>query len=138
MSSIQDIFRAGSVYEKLIDQLINLESSRKFKLEDQKTSQQTRKTAVTDVGSKISALKTLTTDYQDYNASQFNSLAPQSTNTDAFTVTNSGTLTASGAFNFEIQQLARVDVKVSSQLTAKFYCSSSRSRFLFIYIKCWG
>lgn len=117
MSSVSDVFRAGSVYEQLIDQLITLESSRKFAFEDQVAQQQTRKTAISDVGSNLSAFDNLLSEYLDFNPTQFNALAPFSSNTDAFTVSNQGNLEVTGSFNVEVNQLAKNDVKVSARFS---------------------
>lgn len=115
MSSASDIFRGGSVYEQLINQIITLESRKKFSFEDQIETQQTRKASISTVGTKLTAFNSLLKDYVDPFQSTFNTLSPQSSNTDAFSVSNSGTLSSQGTFNFEIQQLAKNDVKVSSR-----------------------
>lgn len=115
MSSASNIFRGSSVYEQLINQLITLESRKKFSFQDQIETQQTRKASISTVGTKLTSFNTLLKDYVDPFKSTFNALSPQSSNSDAFSVSNSGTLSSQGTFNFEIQQLAKNDVKVSSR-----------------------
>lgn len=118
MSSIQDIFKAGNPFIDLVNQLITLESRRKFDLEDQKEVQRGRLTAISTVNSDISKLNSLLTDFANPSASQFSQLAPISSNTDAFTVENRGFLSTSGTFNIEVQQLAKADVRVSAQFNS--------------------
>ena len=118
MSSASDIFRGSSVYEQLINQIITLESRKKFSFQDQIETQQTRKASISSVGTKLTSFNSLLKDYVDPFQTTFDKLAPTSSNTDAFSVSNSGTLSSQGTFNFEVQQLAKNDVKVSSRFDA--------------------
>lgn len=115
MSSSSSSPVTSGLYDKLIDQLIIAESKRKFAFEAQKTTQETRKSAISSVGSGITALNSLLNEYTDVTAGQFTSLKPESSDTSFFTVSNSGSLASTGSFQFEIQKLAKADSKVSRQ-----------------------
>lgn len=108
----------SSLYSQLIDQLILAESKRKFAYEDQKTTQETRKSAISSVGSSITALDTYAQTFLDLGADQFTALKPKSSDEAFFTVSNSGSLSASGSYQIEIQQLAKFDAKVSRQFNS--------------------
>jgi flagellar hook-associated protein 2 len=116
--SVSNAIAGSSLYDKLIDQLIIAESKRKFLYQDQKTTQQTRKTAVSAVGTAITALNSQLGRFLETNANQFRKLTPESSDQSFFTVSNTGPLNTQGTFAFEIQQLAKADTKVSSRLNS--------------------
>jgi|GEM_PF-793910 flagellar hook-associated protein 2 len=116
-SNVNPLFGLGNNYELLIKNLISLESTKKNSYLDEKDSQQTRKSAIDSVGSKLTSLNKLLGDYQDLNSNQFSVLGATSSNEDAFAVSTSDILQQTGSYNIEIQQLAKFDNKVSAQFS---------------------
>lgn len=116
-SGVGSLFGLNSVYQQLIDNLITLESTKKFQYEDQKQAQQTRKSAISTVGSNLTSLNNLTKEFTDLNANKLSALGAASSNENAFTLLTDDLLSSSGNFNFEIQQLAKSDVRVSAQFS---------------------
>lgn len=112
------LFGLNPLYEQLIENLITLESSRKFAFQQQVQSQEARKSAISSVGSKLTSFNRVLVDFASPANNLFNLYAAKSSNESAFTVSNTSQLTASGSFNIEIQQLAKADVRVSARFTA--------------------
>lgn len=109
------LFGVNQLYQQLIDNLITLESNKKFSYEDQITQQQSRKSAITTVGSKLTSFNSTLADFAAPTGRLFNLFSAASSNETAFTVSASSSLNTSGSFNLEIQQLAKSDVRVSSR-----------------------
>lgn len=107
--SITDILRQNDPFEQLVQQLITLESKRKFALEDQRESQKTTKSAVSGVGTKLTSLNSLLTNLQQPSANQFKPLMASST-TDAFQVTAGEFLRESGNYSMQVQNIASADI----------------------------
>jgi flagellar hook-associated protein 2 len=112
------LFGLNQLYEQLIDNLITLESSRKFAFQEQIQTQEARKSAISSVGSKLTSFNRVLVDFSSPANNLFNLFAAQSSNESAFSVSNTSQLTTSGSFNLEIQQLAKADVRVSARFTA--------------------
>lgn len=108
----------NSQMDQLIDRLIQLESGTKNRLESQKETQKQRKSAISDVGSKLSSLNTLLTNFQDPTSSQIYQLGASSSNPEAFGVSVDDTFETTGSFNIDVHQIAKNDTKVSKQFTA--------------------
>jgi len=118
MSSTSALFGAANPFSNLIDQLIDLESEPKRRLEAQVETQQTRKNAVNSVGSKLSNFNNLLTSFIDPNEEQFELFKAASSDKEAFSATAGNNVQSSGTFGFEVDQIAKSDVKVSRQFTA--------------------
>ncbi|TNE68914.1 hypothetical protein EP331_14970 [bacterium] len=112
------LFGLSDTYESLIANLITLESTRKFAIEDQVTEQQSRKSAISSVGSKLTSFNRTLVDFASPANNLFDLYAATSSNEAAFTVSNTSKLTTSGSFNVEVQQIAKADVRVSAQFSA--------------------
>lgn len=107
--SITDILRQNDPFENLVQQLITLESRRKFELEDQRESQTKTKSAVSGVGTRMTSLNSLLSNIQQPSTKQFSPLAASST-TDAVRVTAGEFLNQSGNFDISVQNIASSDV----------------------------
>lgn len=116
--SSSPLFGVNQLYEQLIDNLITLESTKKYSYEDQKAEQETRKTAINTVGSKLSSFNTLLTEFSSTSNNLFDLYSASSSNESAFLVSSTSTLNSAGSYAIEIQQLAKADVRVSRQFTA--------------------
>lgn len=113
MSGINQILRQSDPFEQLVQQLITLESRRKFELEEQKEKQQATRKAVTDVGSQVSSFNSLLTNYQQPSSSAFRPLSANSTS-DAVSVTASEFLRESANYSINVTNLAQADIVTSS------------------------
>lgn len=111
------LFGVNQLYEQLIDNLITYESKRKFSYEDQKVEQESRKSAISSVGSKLTALNSTLSDFASTSNNLFELYSAKSTNESAFTLTNTSQLSTSGTYSIDIQQTAKADVRVSQRLT---------------------
>ena len=118
MSSTSALFGAANPFSETIDQLIRLESEPKRRLESQVESQQNRLSAVDKVGSNLSSFNNLLTSFTDPGNEQINIFEATSSNPDAFTATASQDVQGSSTFDFNVNQLAKNDIKVSRQFTA--------------------
>ena len=112
------LFGVNQLYEQLINNLITLESNKKFSYEDQVTEQTSRKTAISTVGSNLSSFNTVLTEFGSTSNNLFDLYAANSSNESAFMVSNTSTLNTSGNYAVEIQQIAKSDVRVSKQFVA--------------------
>jgi flagellar hook-associated protein 2 len=112
------LFGVNQLYEQLINNLITLESNKKFAYEDQVTEQESRKTAISTVGSKLSSFNTILTEFGSTSNNLFDLYTAKSSNDSAFLVSNTSTLNTSGNYSVEIQQIAKSDVRVTKQFTA--------------------
>lgn len=115
MSSTNALFQASNPYSELIDQLIQLESRPKQRLEQKVEQQQTRKSAISSVGSKLSTLNGLFDSYLGLNANQFEAFSAGSSNESAFTVETTTSLDGAGTYDINVNQIAKNDIKVSKQ-----------------------
>ena len=118
MSSTSALFGAANPFSNVIDQLIQLESEPKQRLESQVESQQNRLSAVDKVGSNLSSFNNLLTSFLDPGNEQINIFEATSSNPDAFTATANQDVQGSSTFDFSVNQLAKNDIKVSGQFTA--------------------
>jgi flagellar hook-associated protein 2 len=109
------IFGLTDPYANLIDRLIQLDSQPKQRLEAKVSEQNTRKSAVSSVGSKLSSLNNLLTNYLEPGARQFQPFAATSSDESMFTAEVTGKAQTSGNYSLDINQLAKNDVKVSKE-----------------------
>ncbi len=113
MSGINSILRQSDPFEQLVQQLITLESRRKFELQEQVEKQQTTRKAVSDVGSKVSSFNNLLTSYQEPSNTQFRPLSASSTS-EAVSVTAGDLLREAGTYNIRVDNLAQSDIVTSA------------------------
>jgi len=118
MSSTSALFGAANPFSNVIDQLIQIESEPKRRLESQVESQQNRLSAVDSVGSKLSGFNNLLTSFLDPTNEQITLFEATSSNPEAFSVSAGENVDNSGTFDFQVNQIAKNDIKVSSQFTA--------------------
>jgi flagellar hook-associated protein 2 len=113
--SSNNIFSLTDPYAQLIDQLIQLDAQPKRRLEAKRTEQTDRKSAVSSVGSKLSALNNLLEGYREPGASQFQPFSASSSDESIFTAQVTGKALTSGDYSIDVNQLAKNDVKVSKE-----------------------
>lgn len=115
MASSSALFSANNDFTQLIDRLVRLESGPLQRLEDQKSVQETRKSAVDSVGSKLSTFDSTLTSFLDPTNNQVELFGAESSDTSAFTVTAGSSVSSSGTYGIEVNQVAKSDIKVSTR-----------------------
>lgn len=117
MSDIQSIFRQHNPLEQLIDQIIQVESERKFNLIEQKEAQEARQSAVSEVGTKLSSLNSAISDFQNPFESKFDPLDVTSTNENAFNlIMDEFGLAEPGDYDINVNNLAERDIVLSDTI----------------------
>ncbi len=117
MTAISSSTFGGLDIEGLVAQYRAIELESRISLEDRKDLLQSRKTALSELDSKLSALYTLGDRFSDIILNVFDSRQGESSNTDLFTVSaNSSALV--GSHSITISRLASIDTRVSQQYVA--------------------
>ncbi|MFC1547561.1 flagellar filament capping protein FliD [Candidatus Neomarinimicrobiota bacterium] len=114
MVAISGASYGGLDIEGLVDQYRSVETIPRSMLEVRKESLTSRKTALTDLDSKLSALYTLGERFSDIILNVFNTKDAESSYPELFTVT-AGSDALAGSHDIEISRLASVDTRVSQQ-----------------------
>ena len=87
MLSPISVINASDPYERLISQIIQLESLPKFRLQDRRAKENAFKDVLSEADSKISALHTLLTDFTAQVANPFATRTVNNGETNAFDIT---------------------------------------------------
>jgi flagellar hook-associated protein 2 len=120
MSSItpNSIFRQQNPYENIIQELLQVDGQKKRDLQSQEATLKTKKSAISDIGSKMTALNSLLTNFTDPLAHTLDPLAGTSSNTDAISVLSTDGMKHTGSYNISVSQLAKNDIALSDSLTS--------------------
>ena len=110
-------YGGGLDIEGLVAQYRAIELESRTSLEDRKDTLQSRKTALSELDSKLSALYTLGDRFSDIIQNVFDSRQGESSNTDLFTVSADSTALV-GSHSLTISRLASIDTRVSQQYVA--------------------
>src|SRR6056297_1348524 len=121
MSSINNIFRQTNPYEKFVQQLVQLESQTKFRLEAQQKDQQEQKKALGDVSSSISSFITQITELSTPTNNAFEPFVTQSNNESVVQVNSATGMDRPSAFNIQVERMAKNDTALSGVLNADDY-----------------
>ena len=114
MVAISGATYGGLDIEGLVEQYRSVEIIPRSSLEDRKDSLESRKTALTDLDSKLSALYAFGDRFSDIILNVFNTKDAESSYLELFTVTANSEALA-GTHDIEISRLASVDTRVSQQ-----------------------
>ena len=117
MLTTAELIRAGNPYEQLINQLMLLESQPKFRLEDERFAVQSRKTVLSDLDSRLSALDTILDRMVDPISHPFDGRSVSTGETSSYSATASDSA-AFGSHTIQVMRLASVDTRISDQQTA--------------------
>lgn len=117
-SAYTQLIQANDPYAQLINNLITLDSTTKNSYISQKTTQQNRESAISSIGTDMTALNTMLTNMTIGGTEQITPLAASSSDTSAFTATADSTVQQSGQYQVNIQNIAHNDIRYSSQFTA--------------------
>jgi len=117
-SAYSQLLQANDPYAQLINNLITLDSTTKNSYISQKATQQNRESAISSIGTDMTALNTLLTNYSLGGTEQMTPLAATSSDTSAFTASADSTVQQSGQYQVNIQNIAHNDIRYSSQFSA--------------------
>jgi flagellar hook-associated protein 2 len=117
MVAISTTSFGGLDIEGLVGQYRAVEEIPRITLEGKKEALESRKQALTDLDSNLSALYKLNERFSDILLNVFNTKTADSSDTALFTVT-AGSTALAGSHDLEISRLASVDTRVSQQYVA--------------------
>ena len=117
-SAYSQLLQANDPYTQLINNLITLDSTTKNNYISQKATQQNRESAISSIGTDMTALNTMLTNMTIGGTEQITPLAATSSDTSAFTASADSTVQQSGQYQINIQNIAHNDIRYSSQFTA--------------------
>lgn len=106
----------NSPYESSIQQLLRIERQEKLQLQRQQKSLQTQKTALSDIGSKLTALNSLLTSFSETPADKLEPLSGTSTNSDAVSIVSTNGLDNPSSYSIDVTQLAKEDLVLSGSI----------------------
>lgn len=115
MISTNPLFR--SPYESSIQQLLQIDARKKFQLQSEQNSLQTQKRALSDIGSKLTALNSLMTSFSESPNENIQPLSGTSTNPDAVSIISTSGLKNPGNFSIDVGQLAKADIVLSGAIS---------------------
>jgi len=121
MSSINNIFRQTNPYEKFVQQLVQLESQTKFKLEAQQKDQQEQKKALGDVSSSISSFINQIKELSTPTNNAFEPFTTESNNESIVEVNSATGMDRPSDFNIQVERMAKNDTALSGVLNADDY-----------------
>ncbi|MBP3191972.1 flagellar filament capping protein FliD [Natronogracilivirga saccharolytica] len=114
MSSVGNIFQQNNPYEKYVQQLVQLESQTKMKLQAEQSDHRERKDALGDVSSKLSTFNSKLTELQDPDNQSFSPLKTSSSNEGVVNVHSADGIERPSTYNIDIDRLATRDTALSS------------------------
>jgi flagellar hook-associated protein 2 len=112
------IFRQQNPYEPLIQELLQVDGQKKRDLQSQEKVLQNKKSAISDIGSKMTALNSLLSSFNDPFDNKLNPLAGQSSNKEAVSVVSTNGMENPGNYNISISQLAKNDIMLSGSMAS--------------------
>jgi flagellar hook-associated protein 2 len=121
MSSINNIFRQTNPYEKFVQQLVQLESQTKFKLEAQQKDQQEQKKALGDVSSSITSFINQIKELSTPTNNAFEPFVTTSNDESIVEVNSATGMDRPSNFNIQVERMATNDTALTGVLNANDY-----------------
>ena len=118
MISTSSLLSQTNPFEDTIQQLVALEQLDRLRLQAEQSQLNTKKSTLSEVGSRLSTFSTTLKSFQDSTNEQLQPLAGTSSNTDAISIISTAGLQNSGNFSFEVTQLAKQDIALSGVLSS--------------------
>ena len=118
MSSIGNIFQQTNPYEKFVQQLVQLESQTKFKLQAQQSEHRERKDALGEVSSSISRFNSKLDELLGADNNAFQPLKTSSSNENVVRVTSAEGIDRPSVYDISIDRIASRDIALSSVMNA--------------------
>jgi len=113
-SAASSLFQQTNPYEPYVQQLLQIDSQQKYQLQAEQSTDQSKKKAVTDVGSKLTTLNTTLQSFINDPLTQFSPFAGSSSNSNAVSVISTDGINNAGTYNISVSQLAKSDIALSA------------------------
>lgn len=114
MNSVSNLIQQTNPYSKFVDQLVQLESQKKYKLQDQKSTLTDKQSALSKVSSVISDFTSKIDELTSKTANTFNPLKANSTDKDAVVVDSIGGLKNPNTYDISVSRKASKDITLSN------------------------
>lgn len=111
------IFRQQNPYENIIQEMLRADGQRKRELQSQEKTLQAQKSAISDIGSKLTAFNSLLSTFTDPFSHTLRPLSGQSSNSEAVAVLSTAGMESTGNYNISVSQLAKNDVMLSDSMS---------------------
>lgn len=113
MNSISDLIRQSNPYSKYVEQLVLLESQKKFQLEDRQKEFDNQKKAIGDVSSVISKFVSKIEELKNPANKAFSPLATSSSDDSVVRVDSASGINKSASYDITVHRLATKDTRLS-------------------------
>ncbi len=117
-SGTNQLFQQTNPYAPYIQELMQIDSQPKLQMQADQNTENTRKQAVTDIGSKLSTLNTTIESFINDPLTQFSPYATTSSDTSAVSVISSTGINNPGTYNMSVSQLAKNDIALSGTFSS--------------------
>jgi flagellar hook-associated protein 2 len=114
MNSVSNLIQQSNPYSQFVDQLVMLESQKKFRLEDQKSQLSDKQSALSDVSSVISAFNSQVDELSSNTSNSFNPLKATSSNEEAISVDSISGLQDPNTYDISVSRKATKDITLSN------------------------
>lgn len=114
MNSISNLIQQTNPYSKFVDQLVQLESRKKYELQDQKSTLNKKQSALGKVSSVVSDFTSKIDELTSKTANTFNPLKATSSNKDAVTVDSISGLNGPNTYDISVSRTASKDISLSN------------------------
>lgn len=114
MASLSNIVSRSGQYENIIQQLVQLESKKKFQLNAELQKQDTVNTELGKLSSNISSLENMLEEYSNPSNNTFSQIISTSSDETIVEVSSTGTLTNTDEYSIAIDRLAKKDNLLSA------------------------
>ena len=114
MNSVSNLIQSSNPYSQFVDQLVMLESQKKFRLEDQQSQLNDKQSALSKVSSVISDFTSQVDELTSNTSDSFNPLKATSSNEEAIQVDSISGLTDPNTYDISVNRKATKDIMLSN------------------------
>lgn len=114
MNSISNIVQQTNPYSKFVDQLVRLESQKKYQLQDKKSQLNDKQSALSDVSSVISDFTSQIDELSSSTSNSFQPLSSSVSNEDALRVDSIAGINNSNTYDISVNRKATKDIVLSN------------------------
>ena len=114
MNSISNLIQSSNPYSQFVDQLVTLESQKKFRLEDQQSQLNDKQSALSKVSSVISDFTSQVDELTSNTSNSFNPLKASSSNEEAIQVDSISGLSDPNTYDISVNRKATKDIMLSN------------------------
>lgn len=119
MSTISNLFQQSNPYEKFVQQLVQIESQTKLKLQVSKSAESEKKSAIGAVSSSITRFTSKIKELQNPVNNNFHPVTTTTSDNNVVRITNTGNLKNPATHNITIDRLATQDTVLSGLITGE-------------------